>query len=126
MAQDREHEQALQVTADSLLTEQLALQKRLQQLTLEYESEADVVQQLQSGEQAGMSTICSNAVLRPPSKFLHPCCMKKHTWCSSHVASCDQAFHVCAVQRSMRHVLTWTFGFLSWMSCTTSTRMHWG
>lgn len=51
MAQDREHEQALQVTADSLLTEQLALQKRLQQLTLEYESEADVVQQLQSGEQ---------------------------------------------------------------------------
>jgi hypothetical protein len=68
MAQDREHEQALQVTADSLLTEQLALQKRLQQLTLEYESEADVVQQLQSGEHvasaehAGASTMYSNAV----------------------------------------------------------------
>lgn len=50
MTQDREHEQALQVTADSLMTEQHALQKRLQQLTLEYQSEADTVQQLQSGE----------------------------------------------------------------------------
>lgn len=50
MTQDKEHEQALQVTADSLMTEQHALQKRLQQLTLEYDSEADTVQQLQSGE----------------------------------------------------------------------------
>jgi hypothetical protein len=49
MTQDREHEQALQVTADSLMTEQHALQKRLQQLTLEYQSEADTVQQLQKG-----------------------------------------------------------------------------
>lgn len=48
MTQDREHEQALQVTADSLMTEQHALQKRLQQLTLEYQSEADTVQQLQT------------------------------------------------------------------------------
>lgn len=93
MAQDREHEQALQVTADSLLTEQLALQKRLQQLTLEYESEADVVQQLQSGEHvasaehAGASTMYSNAVPGKPQaiqpvQFVYPCCMQKHTWCA--------------------------------------------
>jgi len=50
MAQDTEHEQALQATADSLLAEQHTLQKRLQQLTLEFETEAGVVQELQSGE----------------------------------------------------------------------------
>lgn len=54
MAQDREHEQSLQVTADSLMTEQQALQKRLQQLTLQYEADVDEVQQLQSGG-CGMS-----------------------------------------------------------------------
>lgn len=48
MAQDTEHEQALQATADSLLAEQHTLQKRLQQLTLEFETEAGVVQELQS------------------------------------------------------------------------------
>lgn len=50
MAQDTEHEQALQATADSLLAEQHTLQKRLQQLTLEFETENEVVQELQSGE----------------------------------------------------------------------------
>jgi uncharacterized membrane protein YheB (UPF0754 family) len=50
MVQDRQHEQALQATADSLIAEQHALQKRLQQLTTEFESNVEVVQQLQAGE----------------------------------------------------------------------------
>lgn len=50
MAQDTEHEQALQDRADSLVTEQHALHKRLQQLQQELGLEADAAQQLAVGE----------------------------------------------------------------------------
>lgn len=50
MAHDREHEQALQATAESLLAEQHSLQKKLQQLQLEYETENGSVQKQQAGE----------------------------------------------------------------------------
>lgn len=51
MAQDKQHEQALQATADSLMAEQHALQKRLQHLTLQYKGDANAVQQLQTGKE---------------------------------------------------------------------------
>jgi hypothetical protein len=51
MGQDKQHEQALQATADSLMAEQQALQKRLQQLTLQYKGDANAVQQLQTGKE---------------------------------------------------------------------------
>jgi hypothetical protein len=50
MAQDTEHEQALQERADALVAEQQLLQKRLLQLQQELDSEADAVQQLAAGE----------------------------------------------------------------------------
>jgi hypothetical protein len=49
MAQDTEHEQALQERADALVAEQQLLQKRLLQLQQELELEADAVQQLATG-----------------------------------------------------------------------------
>jgi hypothetical protein len=57
MAQDTEHEQALQERADALVAEQQLLQKRLLQLQQELESEADAVQQLATGADVTISTV---------------------------------------------------------------------
>lgn len=58
MAQDREHEQALQATADSLVGEQHALQKRLQQLRLHFGSDDEAVQQLRVGAMFAEGACC--------------------------------------------------------------------
>jgi hypothetical protein len=61
MAQDTEHEQALQERADALVAEQQLLQKRLLQLQQELESEADAVLQL-AAEVAGKQAEHSRTV----------------------------------------------------------------
>lgn len=49
MAQDREHEQALQERADSLIAEQQQLQKRLEKLQQELELQTEATQQTAAG-----------------------------------------------------------------------------
>jgi len=49
MAEDRQHEQVLQDTADTLMSEQQALVNRLQQLQQELEADSDTVKQLDTG-----------------------------------------------------------------------------
>lgn len=90
MAQDRDHEQALQVTADSLVTEQHALQKRLQQLTLQYEADVEEVQQLQSG--GPMCCCYAQADAQALYSFLqcaHVSPLKNSHW---HSSQCTRSF----------------------------------
>jgi hypothetical protein len=94
MAQDKQHEQALQATADSLMAEQHALQKRLQQLTLQYKGDANAVQQLQTGKdpqywsQPPAQQIVAPAAIMAGLLFADTCTHKQ--WACNLAQQCPQ------------------------------------